>query len=105
MIAAFTPSVSLCPRWNRRAPGLCAVIAASGAPRSGASEIHRSRYGPVVVQLGADTQLVLDPLLDLGRDIGVVTEELAGILLALSELVAFVGVPGTRLPDDALLHT
>src|SRR6185436_19196641 len=48
-------------------------------------------------------QLLEDLLLDLRRDVGVVVEEAAGVLLALAELVAVVRVPGTGLAHDALL--
>src|SRR5699024_3287245 len=37
-------------------------------------------------------------------EIGVVLEEVAHVLLALAELVALVGVPGTGLADDPVLH-
>src|ERR1043165_6941405 len=57
------------------------------------------------VEGGADAELVLDALLDLVRDVRVVQQELAGVLLALAQLVALVGVPGARLADDALIHT
>ena len=35
---------------------------------------------------------------------GVLLQEVAGILLALTELLALVGEPGTRLADEALIH-
>src|SRR5512141_1447556 len=38
--------------------------------------------------------------LDLGRDVGVLGEELAGVLAALAELVALVGEPRAALADD-----
>src|SRR5699024_10386333 len=44
-----------------------------------------------------------DLLLDLGREIRVVLEELAGVLLALSELTPLVGEPGAGLADRAVL--
>ena len=52
---------------------------------------------------GADAELCYDLLLDLVGEVGVVLEEGAGVLLALAELVALVGVPGAGLADEALL--
>src|SRR3712207_1560661 len=51
----------------------------------------------------ADTKLLLDPLLDLVGQVRVVPEEGAGVLLALAELVALVGVPGAGLAHEAVL--
>src|SRR5690606_41206146 len=51
----------------------------------------------------ADAELELDLLLDLDREVGVVLEEQACVLLALAELDALVGVPGTLLADDSVL--
>src|SRR5690606_3897818 len=51
----------------------------------------------------ADTELQEDLLLDLVRDVGVLDEEVAGVLLALTQLVAVVGVPGARLAHDLVL--
>src|SRR5215469_10994994 len=55
------------------------------------------------VQPGTDAQLLLDLLLDLVGQIRVVAQEVPGVLLALTELVALVGVPGAGLAHDALL--
>ena len=52
------------------------------------------------VELRADAELLLDLLLDLVGEVGVVLEEAAGVLLALAELVALVGVPGAGLADE-----
>src|SRR5215218_6879047 len=52
----------------------------------------------------ADAQLGLDLLLDLAGQLGVVAEEVAGVLAALAELVAVVGEPGPRLLDQADVH-
>src|SRR5512133_3098454 len=52
----------------------------------------------------ADAQLGLDLLLDLAGELGVVAEEVAGVLAALAELVAVVGEPGPRLLDEADVH-
>src|SRR5690606_8015023 len=53
----------------------------------------------------ADAEGAQDLLLDLGREIRVVLEELAGVLLALAELVPLVGEPGPGLADHAVLDT
>src|SRR3954447_4515084 len=45
------------------------------------------------VEGGADTEFLLDLLLDLVGEVGVVAQEGADVLLALTELVALVGVP------------
>src|SRR5690348_487120 len=50
-----------------------------------------------LVDLRADAQLLLDLLLDLVGQVRVVLEELPGVLLALPQLVAVVGVPGAGL--------
>src|SRR5215211_3142973 len=52
----------------------------------------------------ADAELGLDLLLDLAGQLGVVAEEVAGVLAALAELVAVVGEPGPRLLDQADVH-
>src|SRR5215475_12143580 len=57
------------------------------------------------VQAWAHTQLFLDLLLDFVGEIGVVAQEVPRVLLALPELVALVGVPGTGLAHDGLLHS
>src|SRR5664280_14608 len=80
---------------------------ASASRRPGAtSEVHRrGRHGGSFgVQHGADPELFLDPLLDLVGEVRVVAHERAGVLLALAQLVALVGVPGAGLAHDALLH-
>src|SRR5664280_2450320 len=80
---------------------------ASAWRRPGAtSEVHRrGRHGVSFgVQHGADPELFLDPLLDLVSEVRVVAHERAGVLLALAQLVALVGVPGAGLAHDALLH-
>src|SRR4051812_40925594 len=57
------------------------------------------------IERGADAELLLDPLLDLVGEVGVVLQEVAGVLLALTELVALVRVPSTGLLHHALLDT
>src|SRR5262249_54675224 len=56
------------------------------------------------VQARAHAELFLDLLLDLVGEVGVVAQEVPRVLLALPELVALVGVPGTGLAHDRLLH-
>src|SRR5690606_22278994 len=41
---------------------------------------------------------------DLRRQLRVVLQELTRVLLALAQLVGFIGVPGARLLDDAVFH-
>src|SRR5690606_19573667 len=53
--------------------------------------------------VGADAGLLLDLLLDLVAHVGVLQQELAGVLLALPQLIALVGVPGAGLADEAVL--
>ena len=57
--------------------------------------------GGVVGDVRTDTELLQDLLLDLGGDVRVFLEELAGVFLALAELVAVVRIPGAGLADDA----
>src|SRR4051794_10425997 len=66
------------------------------------SEVGRSGLGRRV-EGGADAELLLDLLLDLVGEVGVVTQEGADVLLTLAELVALVRVPGAGLADEALL--
>src|SRR5690606_9620850 len=51
----------------------------------------------------AEAHLGADPLGDLDHDLGVVGQELLGVLPALAELLAFVGVPGARLLHDLVV--
>src|SRR3954469_23141156 len=98
-----SPSAEAGRRDPRRAPG----------PRrdpldrslTATSEVDGSRGLGRRVERGADAQLLLDLLLDLIGEIGVVLQEVAGILLALAELVALVRVPSTGLLHHALLDT
>src|SRR4051794_1736414 len=50
-----------------------------------------------------DAELLLDLLLQLVGQVGVVTQEGPRVLLALAELIAVVGVPGAGLADEAVL--
>src|SRR6201987_5078862 len=56
------------------------------------------------IQFWSDTELFLDLLLDPVRQVGVVAQEVARVLLALAQLIAFAGVPGAGLVHDPLLH-
>src|SRR5690606_31032344 len=53
----------------------------------------------------ADAELRIDLPLDVGGDVGVLDEEVARVLLALSELITVVGVPGPGLLHDLVLDT
>src|SRR6185369_3379760 len=50
---------------------------------------------------GGDPGLLADLLLDLARERGVLLEEVASVVLALSQPVAVVDVPGARLLEHA----
>src|SRR5215472_10012889 len=79
--------------WGTRAPG-----AAPAAARTGPGD--RS----IRVEARPDAELFLDLLLDLVGEVRVGAQEVPGVLLALAELVALVGVPGAGLADERLLH-
>ena len=49
--------------------------------------------------------MLLDALLNIVGEVGVVLEEGPGILLALAELITLIGVPGTGLLHDAAIDT
>src|SRR5947209_17983248 len=99
---------------RRRNPGLVPrdrVLPAGGGPgvrdrrrcerwTSSEVDVHGGRRG---VETRPDAELLLDALLDLVREVGVVAQERPRILLALTELVPLVGVPGAGLADDPLL--
>src|SRR4051794_22647861 len=57
------------------------------------------------VDASTDAELLLDLLLDLVGEVGVVAQERPRVLLALTELVGLIGVPSTGLAHDALLDT
>src|SRR5215203_4237117 len=110
--------------WSRLASALPCPAGRSGpwSRRTGAPEASATRrfglelvlvlgLGLALVGLGdgvgwweADAELGLDLLLDLAGELGVVAEEVAGVLATLAELVAVVGEPGPRLLDEADVH-
>src|SRR4029450_1301596 len=70
-------------------------------PLTADSEVGgRSHRG---VEGGTDAELLLDLLRALVGEVGVVLQEVAGVLLALAQLIAVVRVPGAGLLDEALL--
>src|SRR5215469_13411577 len=86
---------------SAHARGACGTRAPGAAPAA-------ARTGPwgwsVRIEARPDAELLLDLLLDLVGEVGVAAQEVPGVLLALAELVALVGVPGPGLADDRLLH-
>src|SRR5680860_488704 len=87
----------------------------SGGLLEGGLLLGQSRFEGLGVRFGGDwccvgrnrhhthAQLVLDLLLDLVAQRRVVLEELAGVFLALSQLIALVGIPSAGLLDEAVL--
>src|SRR5215207_10463875 len=92
--------------WSRRT----GAPEASATRRFGLELVLVLGLGLALVGLGdgggweADAELGLDLLLDLAGQLGVVAEEVAGVLASLAELVAVVGEPGPRLLDEADVH-
>src|SRR4029077_4461625 len=86
------------------AAGRVAVGAAAVAVGAAASGGGGGGGAGIGVEGQTDAALLLDPLLDLVGQVRVVPQEVASVLLTLTELVALVGVPGARLAYDALLH-
>src|SRR5690606_25845130 len=70
----------------------------SESGRSGRAGIGRTRG-----QRG-DVQHFADLVFDLVGQIGVLAQELAGVVLALTDLFALVGIPGAGLVDDLVGH-
>ncbi len=98
-------------RWRRRlrrrvsADGPTAgarTLAAQSSRVMGSSSLGSAPSGisPAVAQ----ADLLADLLGDLDHHFEVLGDEGLGVLPALAELLAFVGVPGTRLLDDAQVH-
>src|SRR5712692_4020420 len=90
------------PRRELRVRDLPDTALACHHPERRPTGRHRLRRH-IRVQPRPDSQLLLDLLLDLVRQVRVLAQVGPGVLLALAELVALVGVPGARLADDALL--
>src|SRR5664279_4493842 len=67
------------------------------------SEINRSRQRLLRVEARTHAQLLLDALLDLMGDIRVLAQEGPHVLLALTQLLTVVRVPGASLANEALL--
>src|SRR6476661_1332744 len=88
-----------------RAASKAALAAACRSVMRDRSELDRDLGHQVgrLVDLRADAELLLDLLLDLVGEVGVVLEEGAGVLLALAQLVAVVGVSGAVLADEPVL--
>src|SRR5271169_5697587 len=93
----MTPALS----WSRSL-GIAVLLSAQACHRRNAR--RRDRAPGFRIELGADAELLLDLLLDPVGQVGVVAQEVPGVLLALPELIAVVGVPGTGLAHDALFH-
>src|SRR5258708_1089275 len=86
-------------------PGSPSCSSSTGGPLPASmSEVDRRHADRcALVDVRTDAEVLLDLLLDLVGEVGVVPQEGADILLALAELVGLVGVPGAGLLDHALL--
>src|SRR5687768_3079617 len=65
--------------------------------------VEIAEVGDVTIRRGAvtvDAHLGEDPLGDVHHDLGVLGEEVLGVLPALAELLTFVGEPRARLLDE-----
>src|SRR5215472_15421211 len=128
---AFGPEVRLAPRPAPAPSGFAAPVACGREPSRvrrrpaidalallAAQVPHRSQpwrrsrgctqasdRAGLGIDPGTNAELLLDLLLYAFGEVGVVAQEVPGVLLALAELVAVVGVPGARFAHDALLHT
>src|SRR5580692_8116416 len=103
--SAAAPGLS--PLARRGRPGTSRVLLSATQARhrrDGRRGRNRSVCRHLRVQLRSDAELLLDLLLDLVGHVRVLEQEIPGVLLALPQLIAVVGVPGTGLADDALLH-
>src|SRR5215210_6334524 len=91
---------------RRRVPPNVIAAASDGFRRDRRlGRLGRTLLGRRRVDARSDAELLLDLLLDLIGEVGVVAQERPGVLLALAELVAVVGVPSAGLADEALLDT
>jgi hypothetical protein len=94
------------PPAGSRAIGPWWLASAARSASSAASLPERQALQSLTAQslsgsISCQTELLLDLLLDLVGQVGVVAQEVAGVLLALAELVALVGVPSAGLADEA----
>ena len=90
---------------SRRRHSACACSSrVSEVDRSG-QDVIDGKVRAVIGHHGADPELLLDLLLDLVGDIGVLDQEGARVLLALAQLLTLVGEPRPGLADEALLDT
>src|SRR5215212_9167066 len=67
-------------------------------------EVFRGRRRLVEDAIGEHAGVLADRGLDPVGDLGVVAQELLGVLAALAEALAVVGEPGAGFLDDAGLH-
>src|SRR6478736_2166651 len=96
-------SVSSSPPSSSFMRVLSAAEPADASRRAAGSQFVGGRvFGGRTARL-ADAELDLDLRLDVGCDVRVLEQEVAGVLLALTELLAVVGVPRAGLLDDAVL--
>src|SRR5690349_5807269 len=90
----FRGAVSPTSRGSWATPKSCATCSGSEIDAIGVDHLGRCGQTTEIAGGGvdgrADAELLEDPLLDLVGEVGVVLEELAGVLLALTELVTFV---------------
>src|SRR5215469_14350638 len=90
---------------NDLQPGHARATCGTRAPGSAPAAARTGPRGRSIrIEARADAELFLDLLLDLVGEVRVGAQEVPGVLLALAELVALVGVPGAGLADDRLLH-
>src|ERR1700744_5358172 len=108
LMSSGEPRLVSCPESSARGRGRAVSrrrhTARACSSREG-SEIDGGGQDVVIGHNRTNTKLFLDLLLDLVGHVGVLHQEGTGILLALAELLALVGEPGTRLADEALIHT
>src|SRR5215831_19622244 len=88
---------------GRHRLGNQAQVPPRSRPAAAPARSRPAAGGRIRIQPRAHPELLLDLLLDLVGQIGVVVQEGTGVLLALPQLVDLVGVPGTGLAHDPLL--
>src|SRR5690606_1874688 len=102
-LSAGCPSAG-CPRARgARAPAPLAALPAAGRRRSVLGVRRLVALGAGEQRLAQDAGALAHAALDGVGDLGIVLEELPGILAPLPEPLAVVGEPGARLLDDAAL--